>query len=179
MITSKDIHKVLNTILGKEILKALRYSNNGLSILCVIVLLVGYGYVIKNTPDEPITKIKPNMQMNPARPGATVEAQELSNLLVTHNQSPEMVKCNFSGTYRVTQGSVRSQNGAKCGAFEPRTLKYDNVTAECTQYLDPKQELYLSCKEPSNPVTKCDGIVFVSVAGQRACEYWVTIQRDD
>ena len=177
MISSKDIHKALNTILSKELLKNLRSSNIVLFVVCVVTLTIGYGYVIKNTPDKPFVKTEPNMQMNPAQAGATAEEQELSNLLVTKNQPPEMVKCNFSGTYEVTQGKVSSYNGAKCSDFESRTLKYSDITTDCTRYLDPREELFLSCKNPTNPVTKCDGIVLVDVAGKRACEYWVTIQR--
>jgi hypothetical protein len=115
---------------------------------------------------------------SPTQPGATPEAKELSSLLTPQNPPSELIKCHFDGNYQVTQDNVQS-NGAKCDKFETRTMKLDSVSTECSLFLDPKQELFLSCTNPTNPVTKCNGIVQISVGGKRACEYWVTIQRVD
>ena len=121
-----------------------------------------------NSKPEPI-------QAEPVR-SPNMDGQDLTALLETH-QTPKIVKCNFTGTYKVEQDIAFSRNGAKCDDFETRTMKLNSVSAECTTFLDPKQELFLSCTNPTNPVTKCNGIVFVYVGGKRACEYWVTIQR--
>lgn len=108
----------------------------------------------------------------------TEDEQDLSKLLIT-DLTPKIVKCNFTGTYEVTQDYVTAINGAVCNDFKPRTIIFDNVISVCSKYLDSNQELFLNCSGTDNPVRKCTGVVTVNVAGTRACEYWVSIQKTD
>jgi hypothetical protein len=148
--------------------------------LMLIVIGTAYGFLMTKAPKRTSSVVVETLESipNPTQPGATPEAKELSNLLVLQNPPSELDKCHFNGSYQVTQDNVRA-NGAKCDKFETRTMKLNSVSTECTTFLDPKQELFLSCTNPTNPVTKCNGIVFVTVGGKRACEYWVTIQKVD
>ena len=103
---------------------------------------------------------------------------DLSKLLIT-DSTTKIVKCNFTGTYQVTQDFVSSINGASCNDFKPRTLTFDNIISACSRYLDSNQELFLNCSSAENPVHSCTGVVTVNVAGTRSCEYWVFIKRID
>lgn len=150
-------------------------------LLALLCFCIGMAYVfLVTTAPKRTTSVTETLESipSPTQAGATPEAKELSNLLVPQNPPPELDKCHFDGNYQVTQDNVRS-NGAKCDKFETRTMKLNSVSTECSLFLDPKQELFLSCTNPTNPVTKCNGIVQISVGGKRACEYWVTIQRVD
>lgn len=183
MINSKTLHKALNTILSEDHLKALRYSNIGLFVLSVIVTIVGYSYAIPKTSEgfylgHP-QKTKTTTQASPTQTEISSEDQDLIKLFENKNQPPEIVKCNFSGVYEVTQDSVHPQNGAKCNDFEYRTMRLNYTSTECQRHIGSKQEIYLECKNPTNPVTNCNAIVHVNVAGKSACEYWVTVKRID
>lgn len=104
--------------------------------------------------------------------------RDLSKLLIT-DSTTKIVKCNFTGTYQVTQDYVNSINGASCSDFKPRTLTFDNIISACSRYLDSNQELFLNCSSADNPVHSCNGTIMVNVSGTRACEYWVFIKKID
>jgi hypothetical protein len=123
-----------------------------------------------NSKPEPI-------QVEPVH-SPTIEGQDLTALLETH-QTPKIVKCNFTGTYKVEQDIAYSRNGAKCDDFEPRTITYNNVIAPCSGHLDPNRELFLHCITDNNPVRTCNGVVSINVDGTDACEYWVNIKKID
>lgn len=106
----------------------------------------------------------------------TEDEQDLSKLLVT-DLTPKIVKCNFTGTYKVIQLIVFPKNGATCNDLEPRQITFDNVISVCSKYLDSNQELFLNCDSSDNPVRKCDGIILINVNEIPACEYWVKINR--
>lgn len=151
----------------------MRNGNIILFIASLIIIGIGYGYVLQHAPSITVSTKKPSQP-----PGESIsEKQDLIKLLETKNQNPEMMECNFSGTYEVTQDSAHSHNGAKCNDFEYRKINLNNITTKCQGHIDSKQELFLNCKPGPNPVTKCDGIVNVSSDNKRACEYWVTVSR--
>lgn len=122
---------------------------------------------------------------NSKEPNASIESKlptpekDVSKLLET-DQSPKIVKCNFTGTYQVVQDYVLTKNGAKCNEFETRKITYDNVITACSGFLDPRQELFLNCDYNNNLVRNCTGVTSVKVEGGiAACEYWVTIKKID
>ena len=155
------------------------FLKTGLFVLAMVLIAGAYGFILTRSPSLTVSTSEYDMQRNPAVAGATIEDQELTKLLVASNQSPEISKCNFEGTYQSTQTEVRSHNGAKCHGFESQIIKFNSTTTDCTKFLDPKQEIFLSCINPTNPVTKCDGIVYVNVNGKNACEYFISITKID
>ena len=145
-----------------------KHSGTLVFLIVVAVILANIAIVFKtyNTRNNQLQNIPDKVE------------QDLSKLLVT-DLTTKIVKCNFTGTYQVTQDYVNAINGASCNDFKPRTLIFDNVISVCSRYLDSNQELFLNCLGTDNPVRKCDGIVVINVAETRACEYWVFIRKID
>lgn len=151
------------------------------------IFLFGLGIAVAFTAGTSflVTKINNNpesiqaepIQAEPVNP-PTLNGQDLTALLETH-QTPQIVKCNFTGTYKVTQLIVFPKNGASCDDLEPRILTYDNLISVCSRYLDSNQELFLNCESSDNPVSNCDGVILINVNGIAACEYWVKINRTE
>lgn len=141
--------------------------------LC-IVTIVSYTLLVFFNRDSDT-----NSQSNQTQPDSTTDEKDLSKLLST-DQNPKIVKCNFTGTYQVNQDFILSKNGAKCNDFETRQIPYDNVISPCSGFLDPHQELFLNCDYTNNPVRSCDAVTSVKVeGGVAACEYWLKIKKID
>lgn len=147
-----------------------------LFVLCLVCIGSVYKLILNNRDDVTVSVDEPSTQLGSEKNLSIPKEKDLSSLLET-NLNPKIVKCNFTGEYKVVQLIVFPKNGATCDDFESRTLTFDNVISVCSRYLDSRQELFLNCESSDNPVRKCDGTVLINVNGIAACEYWVKINR--